>query len=73
MSKIMGTIMTIWGLAMMLVTYFNYLNSPSHIAYNKVIKYSLIESGIMIPAVVSIMLSVAGITFLILGKEAREV
>ncbi len=73
MSKVMGTMMTIWGLAMMLVTYFNYLNSPSHIAYNGAFKYSLIEAGIMVPAVISILLSVAGISFLLIAKEPREV
>lgn len=73
MSKVMGTMMTIWGLAMMLVTYFNYLNSPSHISYNGSMKYSLIDSGIMIAAIVSLLLTIAGLSFLFLSKEPREV
>ena len=73
MSKVMGTMMTIWGLAMMLVTYFNYLNSPSHVAYNGSMKYSLIDSGIMMAACVSLLLTIAGLSFLFLSKEPREV
>ena len=73
MAKVMGTMMTIWGLAMMMVTYFNYINSPSHIAYNGGFKYSLIDSGIMLSALVSLLLSIAGISFLMISKEPREV
>jgi hypothetical protein len=73
MSKVMGTMMTIWGLAMMLNTYFVYLNSPAHIAFNGDLKYSLIESGVMLPAAISLLLSIAGISFLLIAREPRQV
>jgi hypothetical protein len=73
MSKVMGAMMTIWGFLMSTITYLNYINSPSHIEYNGAIKYSLLDSGIMIPAVIGGIMLIAGICFLTLSKEAREV
>jgi DMSO/TMAO reductase YedYZ heme-binding membrane subunit len=72
MAKVMGTMMTIWGFVLGIVTFLNYINSPSHIEYNNTIKYSLIDSGIMIPAVIAFLLLLAGITFLMVSKEPRE-
>ncbi|MBP7476882.1 MAG: hypothetical protein KA797_00045 [Chitinophagales bacterium] len=73
MSKVMGTMMTIWGFIMGTITYFNYINSPAHIQFNGGFKYSLIDSGIMMPALFSLMLLTFGIVFLAVSKEPRDV
>ncbi len=73
MIKPLATLLTIWGLIMLLITFFVYLNSPLNIEYNGAVKYSMVDSGVSMSFLISGIMLLAGIVLLRVSKVPRYV
>lgn len=73
MIKPLAAMLTVWGTIMFLITFFVYLNSPTHIEYNNAVKYSMANSGVAISFLLSTIMMVGGIVLLRLSRVPRSV
>lgn len=73
MIKPLATMLTMWGLIMFLITFLVFLNSPVNIDYNNALKYSMVDSGIAVSFLFSIIMLVGGIVLLRVSKVPRYV
>lgn len=73
MIKPLATMLTMWGLLMFLITLFNFLNSPINIDYNGGVKFSMVDTGMSVAFLISIILLVGGATLLKISKVPRDV
>ena len=73
MIKPLATMLTVWGLIMFLITFFVFLNHPSNIDYNGQVKYSMVDSGVAVSFLFSLLMLVGGGVLLRLSKVPRFV
>jgi hypothetical protein len=73
MIKPLATMLFIWGLIMFLITFFNFLNNPIFIEYNGAVKYSMVDSGMSISFLLSLIMLISGFVLLRVSKVPRDV
>ena len=68
MSKVLGAILTVLGFLVFLFIVFLVLNTSASLTYNTD-KQSLVESGYLIPGILSLMSLVAGLVLLFASSK----
>jgi len=69
MVKVWGTIFTIAGSFILLLTYFFYRNSSAYLKYNNPTHVSLLDVNLLLPMVLGVVLGAIGVVLLATSKD----